>query len=174
MGAAMFYPRTSVLPTIKTSLPSSINCLTNHRVDGAHQSRFHEHNHCWLQSTAVQKEGKFIYLTKSRQSCSGAAVLVWEQNVDAAAPFSFFNERKTAFSAAAATWQLRKLLKSFALFEMSEPLGKARGPMPVRRGGTPPYYYYHVPHILRLANKCPAINTRTNCREKRRSAARSA
>ena len=60
MGAAMFYPRTSLLPTIKTSLPSSINCLTNHPLDGSHQSRFHEHNHCWL--GIVRHRRKEIYL----------------------------------------------------------------------------------------------------------------
>ena len=101
MGAAMFYPRTSVLPTIKTSLPSSINCLTNHPVDDGHQSRFHEHNHCWLHQLPVKQ--KFIYLTKSRQPCSGAAVpeVAWEQYIDAE-PFLVFTEN-SAFSAA--TWQ---------------------------------------------------------------------
>lgn len=88
MGAAMFYPCTSLLPTIKTSLPSSINCLTNHPLDGSHQSRFHEHNHCWLHRLPVGK--KFIYLTKSRRSSSGAAVPAWEQYIGAAPPFPIF------------------------------------------------------------------------------------
>ena len=92
MGAAMFYPRTSVLPTIKTSLPSSINCLTNHPVDDGHQSRFHEHNHCWLRIVCRRKE---IYLFDEKppiDSCSGAAGLEvgWEQYIRAASPQTFY------------------------------------------------------------------------------------
>ena len=144
MGAAMFYPRTSVLPTIKTSLPSSINCLTNHPLDDGHQSRFHEHNHCWLHRLPVKQ--KFIYLTKSRQFCSGAAVpeVAWEQyiltpNLFPFSPKTLHSLQQHDSSPVAlpreesGCW---KVLKSFALSQMSEPV-RSGAPMPVRQGGSP-------------------------------------
>ena len=123
MGAAMFYPRTSLLPTIKTSLPSSINCLTNHPLDGSHQSRFHEHNHCWL--GIVRHRRKEIYLFDEKPPllqwsgwCSGLGTIHRRC-------FSIF----TLFCSNVTLWHHPVALgrkagsggfQSFALFQMSE------------------------------------------------------
>ena len=179
MGGAMFYPRTSVLPTIKTSLPSSINCLTDHRLDDGHQSRFHEHNHCWLHRLCRQKREE-IYLfdekppllLRSGGYCPSGGL----RTIVHAAQFPIFSRRISAFSATAQheknCHQPEESVEKFCFVGRCR---KSEPPMPGSRasaGWQPPYYYYHVPHILRPANKCPAINTQgTNCREKRRAAA---
>ena len=205
MGAAMFYPRTSLLPTIKTSLPSSINCLTNHPLDGSHQSRFHEHNHCWL--GIVRHRRKEIYLFDEKPPllqwwsgrCPGLGtihrrfsiftlfcsnVTPWRRRGKLAREVFkvllcsrcrnlFFISEVRTFICQMSESFLVQMLESF-LSDVGTCRRRAQPTNASRAGWQPPYYYYHVPHILRPANKCPAINTRTNCREKRRSAARSA
>ena len=104
MGGAMFYPRTSVLPTIKTSLPSSINCLTDHRLDDGHQSRFHEHNHCWLHRLCRQKREE-IYLFDEKPPLllrsGGYCPTGGLRTIVHAAQFPIFWRRISAFSATA-------------------------------------------------------------------------